>query len=186
MVRLRLALTVVGVFIASAAHAQPALYTGLITAHLGASAGGDVEGRAVTPGASMSVVDDGGLGGEIDIGHSRAIDETRFSSSAITSFTVNAIGMWKASVVRPFVVGGVGLLRVRAERPDVGLAVSRTDWAFDAGAGVHYMFNDIFGLRGEVRYFRFMQRHDELPLRDNGFFDYWRTSIGATFSWPIS
>ena len=161
------------------------MYTGLITAHIGASAGGDVEGRAVTPGASMSVIDGSGVGAELDIGHSREIDETRFSSSAITSFTVNVIGTWQASVVRPFVVGGVGLLRVRAELPAVGLAVNRTDWAFDAGGGVLYMLNDIFGVRGEVRYFRFVQRHDDLPLRDNGFFDYWRTSIGATFAWPI-
>jgi hypothetical protein len=47
------------------------------------------------------------------------------------------------------------------------------------------MFDDATGVRGDVRYFRYLQRHDDLPLRDNGFFDYWRTSIGVTFAWPI-
>jgi opacity protein-like surface antigen len=167
VVRLRLALTMVGVLTASAAAAQQPLYTGIITPYLGAAAGGDVEGRGVTPGASMAVLDNNGLGAELDVGHTREI------------------GMWRISAVRPFVVAGAGLLRVRAELPVMGLVTSRTDWAFDAGAGVQYMFDDAIGVRGDVRYFRYLQRHDDLPLRDNGFFDYWRTSIGVTFAWPI-
>lgn len=185
VVRLRLALTMVGVLTASAAGAQQPLYTGIITPYLGAAAGGDVEGRGVTPGASMAVLDNNGLGAELDVGHTREIDETLFSESAITSVMVNVIGMWRISAVRPFVVAGAGLLRVRAELPVVGLVTSRTDWAFDAGAGVQYMFDDAIGVRGDVRYFRYLQRHDDLPLRDSGFFDYWRTSIGVTFAWPI-
>ena len=81
MVRLRLAVTVFCLLLAASAHAQQTLYTGMITAHIGAAAGGDVEGRGVTPGASMLVVDDTGVGAEIDIGHTRAIDQTRFSST---------------------------------------------------------------------------------------------------------
>ena len=189
MVRLRLALTLVGVLAASAVHAQPPLYTGMITPYVGAARGGDVEGPGVTPGVSMAVVDVSGLGAEIDIGHTREIDDTRFSSSAITSVMVNAVGMWQVPVVRrvlrPFVEAGVGLLRVRAEVPDSGLVTSRTDWAFDAGGGVIYMFNDLVGVRGDVRYFRYFERFDDLPLRDNGFFDYWRTAVGVTVAWPI-
>ena len=189
MVRLRLALTLVGVFAASAVHAQPPLYTGMITPYVGAAGGGDVEGRSVTPGVSMAVIDISGLGAEVDIGHTREIDDTRFSSSAITSVTVNFVGMWQVPVVRrvfrPFVEAGVGLLRVRTELPDAGLVTSRTDWAFDAGAGVVYMFNDVFGVRGDVRYFRYFERFDDLPLGDNGFFDYWRTAVGLTVAWPI-
>jgi hypothetical protein len=43
----------------------------------------------------------------------------------------------------------------------------------------------VFGIRGDVRYFRLFDRPEGLVLRDTGFFDYWRISIGATFSWPI-
>jgi opacity protein-like surface antigen len=185
VVRLRLALTIAGVLAASTASAQQPLYTGMITPYLGASAGGDVEGRKLTPGASMTVLDTSGIGAELDVAHTRQIDESRFSESAITSVMVNVVGMWRVSNVRPFVVSGLGLLRVRAALPDAGLVTSRTDWAFDAGAGVLYLFDDLIGVRGDVRYFRYLQRHDDLPLRDNGFFDYWRTSIGVTFAWPI-
>jgi len=39
-------------------------------------------------------------------------------------------------------------------------------------------------VRGDVRYFRFLESHPDLLLTSNGF-DFWRVSIGATFSWPI-
>jgi opacity protein-like surface antigen len=185
VVRLRLALTIGCVLVAAAASAQPSYYTGMLTAHVGAASGSDVQGRSLTPGASMAVIDEGGVGAELDLGHTLDIDDTLFSESAITSFTVNVVGMWRTAMVRPFVVAGLGVLRVRAEVADVGPVSSRTDWAFDAGGGVIYMINEAIGVRGEARYFRYLQRHDDLPLRDNGFFDYWRTSIGVTYAWPI-
>jgi outer membrane protein with beta-barrel domain len=190
MVRLRLALTAACLCVASLASAQsPYFGVGMLTPYIGASAGGDVRDSAVTPGVSMAALDSSGFGAEIDLGHAREIDDSRFSSSAITSFTVNAIGMWQVPVarrvLRPFVAAGVGVLRVRAEVSEGGLVTSRTDWAFDAGGGVLYMFNDLIGVRGDVRYFRYFERFDDLPLRDNGFFDYWRTAVGVTFAWPI-
>jgi opacity protein-like surface antigen len=182
---LRLALTIAGILVAVGAEAQPALYTGMLTPHIGASAGGDVRERAVTPGASMAVVDPIGIGAEVDLGHSRRVDADRFSESAVTSLMVNAVGMWMKTPVRPFVVAGAGLLRVRAAVTDGGLVTSRTDWGFNAGAGALYMVNELVGVRGDVRYFRYLQRHPDLPLLDNGFFDYWRTSVGVTLSWSI-
>jgi hypothetical protein len=183
VVRLRLALTIVGVLTASAASAQKPLYTGMVTPHLGVAAGGDVEGRSLTPGVSMTVLDTNGLGAELDVGHTRQIDESRFSESAITSVTVNVIGMWQLSVVRPFVTAGGGLLRVRAALPDAGLVTSRTDWAFDAGGGVLYMIDELVGLRGDVRYFRSLQDNEpddefDIALSD---FRFWRGTVGLTF-----
>lgn len=133
----------------------------------------------------MSVTDGNGVGTELDIGNTRDIDDAEFLSSGVTSFTVNALGMWPKSWVRPFVVAGVGLLRVRAELADTNLDDNRTDWAFDVGGGVLFMLNDIFGVRGDVRYFRYMQRQIDLPVGHDGAFDYWRTSIGFTYAWPI-
>ena len=184
MVRLRLALTLLGVLAAGVAEAQPPLYVGMLTPHIGAASGGDVRDKAVTPGISLAVLDGSGLGVEVDAGHSRKVDDSLFSESAITSVMVNALGMWTGSLVRPLVVAGVGLLRVRTALAGTE-PTSRTDWGFNAGAGATYMFNEEFGVRGDVRYFRYFQRHADLPLRDNGFFDYWRTSVGVTLSWPI-
>lgn len=185
MARLRFALTLVGILAAATVEAQPALYTGLLTPHIGTSAGGDVRERGVTPGLSVAVLDPSGIGAEVDLGHSRRVDAERFSESAVTSLMVNAIGMWMRFPVRPFVVAGAGLLRVRTSIPDGVVLTSRTDWGFQGGAGAIYQFSEIVGVRGDVRYFRYFQRHPDLPLLDNGFFDFWRTSVGVTLAWSI-
>lgn len=185
MVRSRLALTLAGVLCAASVRAQQPSYTGLLTAHIGAARGGDVKDSGVTPGVSLAVIEGGGLGVEVDLAHTRRIDADRFVESGITSLMLNALGSWPRLVVRPFVVGGVGVLRVRAGVDDGDPLVSRTDWGFNVGGGVLYMFDDTVGIRGDARYFRYVQRHDDLPQLDNGVFDFWRVSVGATLSWPI-
>jgi opacity protein-like surface antigen len=175
--------TIAAVLVAARVEAQ-ALYTGILTPHIGVAAGGDVRGGAITPGLSMAVIDLNGFGAEVDLAHSRGVDGDRFSESAITSLMVNFFGMWVRSPVRPFVVAGAGLLRVRAATTGV-VFTSRTDLAFNLGAGAAYALNEIVGVRGDVRYFRYFQRHPDLPLLDNGFFDFWRTSAGVTLSWSI-
>jgi hypothetical protein len=162
-------------------------YTGFATAFIGASMGGDIADAGWTPGASVVIIDANGIGAEVDVSHVRKFDESRFLESGITTLTGNVIGVWheSTSIVRPYLLGGVGLLRARACVANCALAVSRTDWAFDAGGGAYVVFNEFIGARADVRYFRYFQRHTDLPLTDNGFFDFWRTSIGLTVSWPI-
>ena len=177
---------VLGVMAAGArATAQTPLYTGQLTGHVSSANGGDVRERALTLGASLGVLDSNGFGAEVDLGHTRRFDDERFLESGITSFMVNVIGMYPSARLRPFVVGGAGLLRVRTSLALSEPVTSRTDWGLNGGGGVQWMFNDAVGVRGDVRYFRYFQRQDDLPLLDNGFFDYWRTSIGLTLAWPI-
>jgi opacity protein-like surface antigen len=180
-----LALTCAAVLGAARVEAQPALYVGMLTPHIGVAAGGDIRERGVTPGVSLAVLDTNGIGAEVDLGHSRRVDADRFSESAVTSLMVNFLGMWMRPPVRPFVVAGAGLLRVRTAIPNGVTITSRTELGLSAGAGASYIFNDIVGVRGDVRYFRYFQRHPDLPLLDNGFFDFWRTSFGVTLSWTI-
>ena len=170
---------------AAAAGAQTPLYTGLVTGHVATADGGDVREGGLTLGASLGVFDNDGLGAEVDLGHTRSFDDFRFVESGITSLMVNFMATYPGPRFRPFVVAGAGLLRVRTSLALTEPVTSRTDWAFDGGGGLTYMFSDAVGVRGDVRYFRYFQRHDDLPLLDNGFFDYWRTSIGVTLAWPI-
>lgn len=170
---------------ASSASAQPALYTGLLTGHVGSADGGDVREGGLTLGASIGVHDSNGLGAEVDLGHTRRFDDLRFVESGITSVMVNFLGIYPNARLRPFVIAGGGLIRVRTSIAQGQPVTNRTDFGMNGGGGVLYMFSDAVGIRGDVRYFRFFQRHDDLPLLDNGFFDYWRTSIGVTFAWPI-
>jgi hypothetical protein len=175
--------------VAAQAQVRPrgSTYTGFATVYIGAAHGGDVEEVGWTPGVSMAVIDLNGIGAEVDLSHVVQFDNDRFNESGITTFTVNATWVWpkELAIVRPYVVGGVGLLRVRACQFDCEFSFSRTDWAMDVGGGVFIVFNESIGARGDLRYFRVLQDHDDLPLTGHGFFDFWRTTGGIVFSWPI-
>jgi opacity protein-like surface antigen len=162
-------------------------FTGFATAFIGLARGGDVADASWTPGASIAVLDDSGLGAEVDLSHVRDFNKTRFADSSITSLMINAIGLWAdpPARVRPYVVGGVGLLRARACFPECQQTASRTNAGFDAGGGVFVIFDELIGIRGDVRYFRYLQRPEDFALTEQGFFDFWRTTIGATIRWPI-
>jgi opacity protein-like surface antigen len=115
--------------------AQASIYTGMLTPHVGMAHGGDIDDRGLTLGVSLTAVETGGIGAELDLSHARQFDDSRFAESGITALMVNVIGMFPDETVRPFVVAGVGLLRVRASLADGEAIASRTDWGFDAGGG---------------------------------------------------
>jgi len=170
---------------AAVADAQPGVFTGNITAHFGSAHGGDFREGAWTPGASMAVIDDNGVGVELDFAHAGDFDEVLFADSNVTSFMVNVIGMYPHPAFQPFVNIGVGVMRTSVAVFAGGESSKRTDTAFNLGAGMQFMFNEIVGLRGDVRYFRYFQRQEELPLAGDGIFNFWRTSFGVTLAWPI-
>ena len=179
------AAAILTMLLATSADAQPALYTGLLTGHIGIASGGNVQESGLTLGGSVAVLDITGLGAEIDLGYTGEYDDARLAESNITSFMVNFLGAYPNPRFRPFIVAGVGVLRLGTALAPGTPDESNSDWAYDAGGGLIYMVNDALGIRGDVRYLRFFQRHDDIPFVNNGYFDYWRTSIGLTFSWPI-
>jgi hypothetical protein len=189
MARRRLILAFVWLLLPAAADAQTAKsgFTGFATVFIGPSFAGDIDDASWTPGAAVTIVDASGIGVELDLSNVGTIDSRRFVESGITTLTVNVTGVWTdtAAIVRPYVAGGAGVLRVRACVTDCQFAVSRTDAALDIGGGVFVLVNELVGVRGDVRYFRFLERHPDLPLTGSGVFDFWRLSVGATFSWPI-
>jgi opacity protein-like surface antigen len=183
--RLSILVTMLVAASASAADAQPALFTGLLTAHVGAARSGDVGSPTTTGGASMAVVDANGLGAEIDIGHTGAFDKDFFADSSATSFMVNFIALYPHEAIRPFVDVGVGIVRLRTSILPGQEPVGNSEAGWNAGGGLFVAIGELFAVRGDVRYFRLFDRPADLVLRDDGFFDYWRTSVGVTFTWPI-
>lgn len=166
--------------------AQPGV-TGLVSGQVGVAVGGDASGAGLTPALSVAVVEQNGWGAELDLAHTIAFADDAFAESGLTTLMINAIAMGPERFIRPFGTAGVGLLHVRAEPVSPAQPiVSRTDWAFNAGGGVLVALNDAVGVRGELRYFRFFQNHADVPLASGGFFDFWRPTIGVTWSWPIS
>jgi opacity protein-like surface antigen len=169
----------------ASAQAQSFNFTGLVTGHVGVTGTNDVRDRSATPGASMAVLDDNGFGVELDVAHLSDFDETLFAESGITSAMLNVIVMSPDQIFRPFVVGGVGVMRVSGTVFEGLPSIGRTEGGWTAGGGLLFMVNEMLGVRGDARYFRHFSRHDDVPLAGDGVLDFWRMSAGVTLAWPI-
>ncbi len=170
---------------ASRAEAQSFNFTGLITGHLGVAGTNDVRDRAVTAGASMAVLDDNGVGAEVDIAHLNDFDRTFFADSSVTSAMLNLIVMSQRPVWRPFVVAGAGVMRARGDIFPGVPSFGRTEAGWTAGGGALFLVNEVVGIRGDARYFRHFSSHADVPLAGDGVLDFWRASVGVTLAWPI-
>ena len=148
-------------------------------------------------GASLAAMGAGAVGFEVDFGYSPNFFQTNTgadgfdlaSNSNVTTLTANAIvgipiGGQRGGSVRPYVVGGVGLIRSNVgDVGDLFDAQSKNDFGFDVGGGVMGFFNSNVGLRGDVRYFRSFRGSNSdsltgLALSD---FNFWRGSVGVSF-----
>jgi opacity protein-like surface antigen len=182
----RIAVSVVFfVLLATGAEAQPEVFSGLLTGHLGPAAGGDVRDWTLMPGAAMAVLDESGLGLEIDASHAGDFDDTQFSDSSITTVTLGVLALYPHERFRPFVIGGAGVVRTRAVVLPELASTTQTDTVWHAGGGLLYMVNEAFGVRGDIRYFRQFGRQQVLPLGANETLDFIRISVGVSYSWPM-
>src|SRR5262249_13888166 len=84
-----------------------------------------------------------------------------------------------AAGIRPYVTGGVGLIRSRINTPGNGLAIVNNDFGVDVGGGVMTFFASHIGVRLDLRYLRSLE-DDRSPFDpiDVSRLHYWRTSFG--------
>lgn len=93
------------------------------------------------------------------------------------------IGGTSGPGVRPYGVAGIGLMRSSLSgADDLFDNLSSNELGFNVGGGLHGFFSDNVGIRGDLRYFRGLQKSDDggndLDLED---FDFWRATVGVTF-----
>jgi len=181
----------------------------VITPFVGWNAGGsaDVNGsdgsttsskfeHKVDYGVSLAQMGKGVIGYEVDFGYSpnffaTSTDSSGFqftSGSNVTTLTGNLIvgapiGGHGGSI-RPYAVGGVGLVRSNVQDA-AGLfdVTTKNDFGFDIGAGAMGFFAQNVGIRGDVRYFRGFRGSNSdsvtgLAVSD---FKFWRASLGVSF-----
>jgi len=161
--------------------------------------GSDFDDRFETKinyGVSLAAMGAGAIGFEVDFGYSPNFFETSTTAngfqftndSNVTTLTGNAIlaipiGGQHGGGVRPYVVGGVGLIRTNVA--DVGGLFdvnSKNDFGFDVGGGIMGFFSDNVGVRGDIRYFRsFTGSEDNLTGLGISDFNFWRGSVGVSF-----
>jgi opacity protein-like surface antigen len=146
-------------------------------------------------GVSVTGMGGGVIGGEIDFGYSPNFFATNTdangfqftNNSNVTTLTGNVIvGVpvgGHGAQIRPYAVGGVGLIRTNVQDAAGFFSVNtKNDFGFDIGAGVMGFFNQNIGLRGDVRYFRgFRGTSDNAIGLGISNFNFWRTSIGVSF-----
>jgi hypothetical protein len=149
--------------------------------------GGDTAKKGATFGFSTAYVEDSGWGGEFDLAYVTDFNDRDFESTSMATAMVNLMFAPKlpwTKLMRPYGVAGLGLIRARGcARPNCVTEFSRTDLGVDLGGGVLVAFNDMFGVRGDLRYFRYAQIHHDLPRTGNGPFDFWRIAVGGVFIW---
>ena len=116
------------------------------------------------------------IGLEVNLGHAPNFFQETLKNSE-TDLTGNlVVGPMMGSGgygVRPYVVGGLGLIRTSFE----GFS-STQDLAFDLGAGVSVYFTPHVGFRGDARYFRTLNSDDLFGAA--GDFHFWRAQLGVT------
>jgi opacity protein-like surface antigen len=133
------------------------------------------------------------VGFEIDLGYSpnffqdTAGDRNfEFGDNNVTTLMGNVLLSAPAGGFRPYASGGLGLIRSSVSS-GTGLFndLSTNDLGVNIGGGVNAQFNDMIGVRGDIRYFRSLQDNvsdNEFDL-SFGSFDFWRGSVGLTFRW---
>jgi opacity protein-like surface antigen len=174
----------IALLIAAQAQAQSRAmgsFQGLFTPHLGAAVGGDVVDGRITWGASVAVHEQDGWGAELDFG--RATDATVESQLLdLNTYMVNASWMRPRGYIRPFGIGGVGVMHVSGCTAPCP-RTSTYDFGWTAGGGVLTRISDWVAVRGDVRYFFASADHFDLGRPDN--LDFWRISMGITLMWAI-
>jgi len=142
-------------------------------------------------GVSIVGMGNGAVGFEIDFGYSPNFFETGTSASGfqftndsnVTTLMGNLVIGAHSGAVRPYIVGGVGLIRSNVQ--DVGQLLdvnSKNDFGMDIGGGLMGFFSNNVGLRGDVRYFRgFRGTTDNASGITVSDFKFWRGSLGVSF-----
>ena len=164
----------------------------VIVPSAGAVAGGDLDDNKVTYGAALDFLGDGGFGFEVDFSYTpEFFGDPAFGDPAFSGTDTNVVTLMGNLMVtiplgdtaKLYGAAGGGLLRTRVDDVDDFFDASSNDFGINAGAGLLLNFDDHLGARGDVRYFRNLQKDDDtgdFPL-DLGGFHYGRVTAGLAY-----
>lgn len=148
-----------------AAAPTPAAAQGFISPFIGFDYGGD-SGCPTATGCEDKHSNLGVAGGklgaiagaEVEFAYARNFfgDTPGVDSSVLTLMTNVIVGP-RIGVIRPFVLGGVGLIKSRVELDAGSLLDSSNQFGWNIGGGVMLMFGDHVGVRGDIRRFKSFQ-----------------------------
>jgi len=179
-------LLIVSAFVALVWLPQEASAQAYVNPWAGVQFGSNVQNGRGGFGVAGGGMSNGIVGGEADFGYSPSFFGTQNDFGHNT--VINLMGNLMVGVpirgtnggsVRPYVTGGLGLIRTQIDGGTLfKVASSDNELGWDAGAGVMGFFNDHVGVRGDVRYLRRMTGNvvNNINL---GTLNFWRVSGGV-------
>jgi hypothetical protein len=147
-------------------------------------------GKKLTVGGSLTRIDDGPFGFEVDFGYvsrffERDVPRPTIDRSTLTTLTGNAILIVPRRVtresLRPYVVGGLGLMHAGFEYvSNVFPRVDSNLLAFDAGGGAIGAITERSSLRFDLRYFKSLTEDAEAVSFEATRISFWRATVGIS------
>lgn len=170
----------------------------LITPFIGTSLAGettflifeDGAGSRMTLGASVALLGDGILGIEVDVGHTPKFFEGDdplglILTSRVTTISGNVMLAAPLSFtresLRPYLVGGLGLLQARASNAASLFPLEEDRLGLTVGGGAIGFVSERTGLRFDVRHIKVISGPDgPLPRAGVSRLSFWRATAGLT------
>jgi opacity protein-like surface antigen len=167
---------------------------GFVTPWVGSAFGSNIQNGQTTFGVSAGGMGAGIIGGEADFGWSPSFFGTKsdFGNNTVMNLMGNLIigipiGGQTGAGIRPYVVGGIGLIRTQIDGGSLtnfSPSVSQNNFGWDAGGGVMGYFSNHVGLRGDLRYLRatgdLTTNIRSIDLNADRL-HFWRASVGVVF-----
>jgi hypothetical protein len=177
-------LSVMLVFGATRAEAQSSMdsFHGFLTGQAGWASGGDVTSPVFMPGFSVAVQESNGWGAEFDFGYGADAD-AGVQELDVASYMFSASWIQRRGRLRPVALVGLGIMQIDGCKT-CNHASKTYDLGVNAGGGLIVLLNDMFAVRGDLRYFASFADHPDLQRPDG--FGYFRYSVGLTFLWAIA
>jgi len=103
-------------------------------------------------------------------------------SSSVLTVMSNLMIVPNVGPVRPYVTGGLGLIKTHVDLNSPGTVFSsdNNNFGWNVGGGVMVLFNGRIGVRGDIRYFHSFQNFDVGPIVSisGEKLDFGRASVG--------
>jgi len=97
-------------------------------------------------------------GGEFEFGYAKNFfGEAPGVDTSVLTLMGNVMVGPKIGFFRPFVLGGVGLIKSHVELNTGSLLDSSNNFGWDLGGGLMFMFGEHVGVRGDIRRFKSFQ-----------------------------
>jgi hypothetical protein len=169
---------------------------GFVSPWIGSAFGSDnslssssVKNGQTTFGVTAGGMGAGIIGGEVDFGYSPSFFGTKsdFGNNTVMNLMANVlvgipVGGQHGAGIRPYVTGGLGLLRTQIDGGTLSFGSSSSNGlGWNAGAGVMGYFAQHIGVRGDLRYLRGFKETDfGFTTGDNlSTLKFWRASVGV-------